>query len=260
MKKITKVTQFSLDRLNNAEFTRFINNFIKLIYEAGEGDLPGTGKELGIDAADLTQLEEDMATMTDLVSQSRISDITAKLKEMDKERISLLVHINEAVRFNKNSRVAALKEAGTSLYNVLKPYIGCQKISKPELTSSINGAITDLNKPENAPHVLKLGIGDLLEELSTVNTNYDTLAMQRNKQRKDTKLEPSKSVRARMNEMYDCMVQCAYARNIDNGTEVSATFISHLNSLIAETLAHHNQRMAQLKRNATNEETDTPQA
>lgn len=248
MKDITRVAKINLDRLNNAELINFITRYLELIYEAKEGDVPATGKELGMDVEDVMQLEEELATMNDIVSQSRASHITAKLEVLHKDRVKMMTYFLSSVRIAKTSLDAAIREAGTSLYNVVKPYFALKRRPLQQLTVIINGLVIDANKPGNVAFVRKLSLGDAVEKLSTLNETYADLTAQRTNEREDNRLEDSKSVRARINPLYECTSTLAFATSVTAGNEIRSTFINHLNALIGDTTAQYNQRTAQTKR------------
>ena len=48
--------------------------------------------------------------MNDIVAQSRISDLTAELADLDKQRDDLVVYLFSSLRSKKTSPVAAEKE------------------------------------------------------------------------------------------------------------------------------------------------------
>lgn len=252
MKKLTKVKSVGLSKFNNAEFVNFASRFLELIYDAKEGDLPGTGAALGIDPADVTLFEEELVLMGDIVSQSRISDITAKLAELDKERSEFAVHLITQVHSSLVSPKADKKQAAISLSNAMKPYVGCQRLPNQQKTHAIKGLITDMNKPENAANVRALDLNDALEAMEASNTSYALLIKQRSNKLAAAKLEESKGVRQRMADLFDYMSCCAFAQNLLHPTETTATFLRNLNAMIDETTALRNQRIGQLKRQPAN--------
>lgn len=85
METYTKIKPAGLTKLNNAEYTNFMNAFQRLasLPEGGGGDSESPDEisldnnPLGITDAQKAAFEKELALMTDLVSQSRISDETA---------------------------------------------------------------------------------------------------------------------------------------------------------------------------------------
>lgn len=250
MRTILRIKEIGLNKLNNAEFTYFAQSFLHLIHNVKEGDQPGTGVSLGMDPEDVKQFEADSAIMRDILWKRRTSKLTAKMAEVDKSRIKHMIFINKIVRTNQKSSIDAYRQAAISLYTVLKPYIGCQRMGKTQLTATLNSYITDLNKPENIASLTALSLSGELEMLETDNDTYATLSAQRADEQARNKLEQGKKVRARMYDFYDYMTAIVYTKNLMEPSETLIRFIECLNALISDITTRHNQRMGQLKRYA----------
>ena len=127
MKTIVKVKTIGLAKLNNAEYTNFSTRVLSLVKQAGTLE-PEGGSALGIEEEVLDEDESLLALLGDIVAQSRISDLTAILADLDRQRDDLVVYLFKLLRSKKASPVAAERSAATSLYNLLKPYVGCQNL------------------------------------------------------------------------------------------------------------------------------------
>lgn len=253
MKEITKIKPIRLDKLNNAEFANFAKRFINLVYEAKEGDVPATGRELGIDPADLAEFEEEYAAMTDIVVQTRTSTITAQMKKLDKERNDLIVFILNHMRSWLLTPIEEQRLAAIELFNVLKPYVGTCRLPKQQKTATIEALAVDLNKPETVVYVRKFALYEVLEKLTTTNDAYATLTAQRTDAMSRARREDSKTVRARMYKLYEVMCDIAYIESVSNPSDVKSNFVRSLNAMIDETLALYNQRRAQQQKPAKEE-------
>lgn len=253
MKTFTRINAVNLKKLNNAEFINFSQRFLKLIYKAKEGDTPATGAALGMDPADVVKFEEDLSIMSDIVSYSRASDLTAEMAKEEKVRNDLVSYIITIVRISRISPEDSHKAASISLFKVIKPYIGCQRLPNQQSMVAINGLIIDLNKPENASRMRVLSLSDSLVALKLHNDNYINMVSERNEQLKIAQLEDSKVVRQRMCDLYDCMVNFAYAHSLSHPSELTAEFVLKLNGLIEEINALYNMRQAQSKRKPAKE-------
>ena len=247
MKTIVKIKEFGITRLNNAEYTNFSTRVLTLVEQAGTLE-PDGGSALGIEAEVQEEYETLLGTMNDIVAQSRISDHTAELADVDKQRDDLVVYLFNSIRNKKSSPVAAEKSAATSLYNVLKPYVGCYRSPSQQETVQIRGLLTDARKAENAPNVETLALTNILTELETANEEYASLTEQRTEERAASRLDESKTVRLRMDELYDYIATVAFVQSVAHPTDATATFVTNLNALIDETNALYNQRIAQAKR------------
>ena len=117
MKTIVKIKDFGLTKLNNAEYTNFSTRVLSLVKQAGTLE-PDGGSALGIEEEVLDEDESLLAMMNDIVAQSRISDLTAVLADLDRQRDDLVVYLFKLLRSKKASPVAAERSAATSLYNL----------------------------------------------------------------------------------------------------------------------------------------------
>lgn len=249
MKTIIKINDFGLTKLNNAEYTNFSTRVLSLVNQAGTLE-PGSGSALGIEAEVIEEYGSLLETMNDIVAQSRTSDRTAELADTDKQRDDLVVYLFNSIRTRKTSPVAAEKLAATSLYNALKPYVGCYRSPAQQETVQIKGLLTDARKAENAANVETLSLTNVLSELETANDEYARLTELRTEERAATRLDESKTVRARMDALYDYIATVAFVQSVSSPTDATAAFVSNLNALIDETNALYNQRIAQAKRSS----------
>jgi len=247
MRTIVKIKDFGITKLNNAEYTNFSTRVLTLVEQAGTLE-PDGGSALGIETEVQEEYETLLATMNDIVAQSRISDHTAELTEVDKQRDDLVVYLFKLLRSKKSSPLADERKAATSLYNLLKPYVGCYRSPGQQETVQIRGLLTDARKAENLPNVEALALANILTELESANDEYASLTEQRTEERAASRLDESKKVRARMDELYDYISTVAFVQSVAHPTDATATFVTNLNALIDETNALYNQRIAQAKR------------
>lgn len=243
--KYPKITTFSLLKLNNLEFTNFFHRFRTLVRakdaEGGDETLPE------VDAALLGAMDADIATMEDIARQSRISDETEQLADLDAQRDDFVVYITSTATNASRSPIAAVRQAGTSLRNRMKPYVGIYSLPNAQETAAIIGMLTDLRNAETAPHVTTLGLDDAVAELERLNNEYASLTEQRTQGRQARTLEDTKVVRTRLSDVYEEICTVVYATNVLAPTTATAAFIGNVNTLIAETSTAYNQRTAQAK-------------
>ena len=247
MRTIVKIKEFGITRLNNAEYTNFSNRVLSLVNQAGTLE-PEGGSALGIEEEVTEEYGTLGGTMGDIVAQSRISDRTAELTVVDKQRDDLVVYLFKLLRSKKSSPLTEERKAATSLYNLLKPYVGCYRSPGQQETVQIRGLLTDARKAENLPNVEALALANILTELESANDEYASLTEQRTEERAANRLDESKKVRARMDELYDYISTVAFVQSVAHPTEATAAFVTNLNALIDETNALYNQRIAQAKR------------
>lgn len=259
MGTLLKINDLSVERLNNAEYTNYMNRFRAHFkkQESGEDDRPViesadsliSSDALGFSKEMVAAFDVDLALMEDLVNQSHISDETAILAEEDKNRDDLLVYFTTTISQTRKSPIAAQKAAAISLYNQVKTYKGIQKLADQQETQQINGLLIDMEKEPNKTNVATLGLTPVLEQLKASNQRFMELTAQRTEGRAVATVENGKIVRARLDPIYDDMILLATATNVIKPTAETAAFITSVNALIDETKARYNQRVGIAKAN-----------
>lgn len=269
MGTITKIKSVSLTKMNNAEYVNYMTRARTLIAASGEEEEnPDENPDilsvsvgpnpLGISEQQLNDFDADLALMVDLVNQSRTSDETAQMLDVDKQRDDLVVYLTSSISQMTKSPVSAQKTAAQSLYNVIKPYIGIYRSANQQETQQIEGLLTDVNKPENAPKIETLGLKPVIDELSAANKQYTALTAERTNNKAANIKDNSTIVRQRMDSLYDDMTTLAFVQSVAAPTDKTAVFITNLNALIDETSALYNQRIAAAKKKKPSDENPDP--
>lgn len=262
MGTITKIKSIGLTKLNNAEYENLMSRFRGLIPTTEEDDGPiivsvlSITTPLGITEGQLTAFDADLALLVDIVNQSRISDETAQMLDVDKQRDDLVVYTTSSISQITKSPLPAQRSAAQTVYNIIKPYIGIYKSANQQETAQIEGLLVDLAKPGIPEHIKTLGLTDVIAALREANTEYTTLTAQRTNTKAASIKENSTAVRQRMDSLYDDMSTMAFVQSIAAPTADTATFVNQLNTLIDETTALYNQRMAAAKKPAKNDRPD----
>ena len=242
----TKIKPAGLTKLNNAEYTNFMNAFYRLAFAAGGGggdsespdEISLDNNPLGITDAQKAAFEKDQVLMTDLVNQSHISDETAQLLDLDKQRDDFSVYLTTTVSQMRKSPIEAQRAAAQTVYNIIKPYIGIYKSANQQETAQIQ----------------TLGLKEILDSLRAANDEYAKLTAQRTGNRAASIKEASAVVRLRMDDLYDDMTTIAFVQSVAAPTAETARFVNELNALIDETTALYNQRVGAAKAAAKRKE------
>ena len=234
MSTITKIKDFYSEKLNSYEFAYFSTEFLALVQAT-------TAEKLHVASSVVDKLAADTALFTDFTQQTRISDETAKIADVDKQTDDLIVAIFDTVRSNKKSPLAARKTAATELYNVLKPYTGCYQLAQRQEVQAVRGMLTDLAKEKAAAHVATLGLDDLVEALTESVEQYAALLTQR-EEGKAENVGMSKKVRASLVEQYDYITTVAFAFSVAEPSEELDNFIQKTNLLIDSANRAYNLR------------------
>ncbi|MDD2951836.1 MAG: DUF6261 family protein [Parabacteroides sp.] len=255
----TKIKPAGLTKLNNAEYTNFMNAFYRLAFTTGGGgaespDEISLDHPLGITDAQKAAFEKEQALITDLVNQSHISDETALLLDLDKQRDDLVVYSTTAVSQMRKSPIEAQRAAAQTVYNIIKPYIGIYSSPNQQETAQIQGLLQDLSK-EGIPALIQtLGLKEIVDSLRVANDEYAKLTAQRTGNKAASIKEASTAVRLRMDDLYDDMTTIAFVQSVSAPTAATARFVSELNTLIDETTALYNLRVGAAKAAAKRKE------
>ena len=234
MGTITKIKDFYSDRLNNYEYAYFATEFLSLVKAT-------TAEKLHVAPNVVDTFAADTALFTDFTRQTRISDETAKIADIDAQTDDLIIAIFESVRSNKKSPLAARKTAATELYNVLKPYTGCYQLAQRQEVQAVRGMLTDLKKEKAAAHVATLKLDDLVEALTESVDQYAALLTQR-EEGKAENVGMAKKVRASLVEQYDYITTVAFAFSVAEPSEELDNFIQKTNLLIDSAKKAYNLR------------------
>ena len=234
MGTITKIKDFYSDRLNNYEYAYFATEFLSLVKAT-------TAEKLHVAPNVVDTLAADTALFTDFTRQTRISDETAKIADIDAQTDDLIIAIFESVRSNKKSPLAARKTAATELYNVLKPYTGCYQLAQRQEVQAVRGMLTDLKKEKAAAYVATLKLDDLVEALTGSVDQYAALLTQR-EEGKAENVGMAKKVRASLVEQYDYITTVAFAFSVAEPSEELDNFIQKTNILIDSAKKAYNLR------------------
>lgn len=261
-----KITAFSLDKLNNAEYLSFMNRTLNLLPKESErpeeiSTLSSGGvAELGLTGPFLDTFGKDLLELADVVNESRAAQETSELAALDKNRDSLVVYITTRVSRSGSLPMAAEREAGNYLHNVIKPYVSIQKAPNEQETEKIRGLLIDLKKAENSAHVKTLGLEAYLAELEKANEAYDSLSRQRTFARAKARTEFSDPLRERIDGYYDDLAMLSQSYNVVQPSVTSEQFVSGLNQLISEVLAAYNLRTGLAAANKVKKEAGKPTA
>jgi len=250
MATILKPQSISLSRLNNAEYTYFAGQIVNRI-------LADTAEALHVPTATLAAYRANHEKMVEIVAQSRISEETAEIAEVDSEEDAIIVYINATIRNAKSSPLSDKKVAGTTLYNATKPYIGIQRLPQRQQVQKVSGLLSDLAKEEVASHLETLGLIEEVERLDTLNARYLSLLTSRADSQIANAVEASKPIRTEMDAQYDEMITTVWAFSIASPSDALTNFIVFLNKLIDDTNTAYNQRMAQSGKASEAEKTGT---
>lgn len=244
-----KIDTIGLAKLNNAEYTNFMNRTLNQAVAVGI-------EKIGASDALIDGITANVNKMTDIVAQSRASVETAQIAEVDKKADELIVYLMATFRTNRTSPIQAMRTAAETLYLKTKPYVGCQTLPQGQQIQKMRGLLSDISSTEMSAHITTLGLTAVVEELNTVTAQYSNLIDQRTASQLANKLDAGKTVRLELDEQYDDLVTIAFVTSVATPSQAATDFVVYMNKLIAETNTAYNQRMAQSgkKKEETSEE------
>lgn len=237
MKDLLKIKEIGLTKLNNAEYTNYMSRVhaeVVLI----------TAKKIGINQENITSLENNIAKLNDLLAQSRISDNTAKLAELDHERDNIIVYIMAEIDNKQRNPIASVKTAAISLYNATHQYTGIQREADQQETQKINALLADLAKPENATNVTSLGLNEVVAQLKQLNDEYASITSERTEEKTAEATDSSKVIRRENDELYDYITTMAFVTSVAKPSNEVTAFVININAIIDEITTRYNQRRA----------------
>ena len=247
MRTLEEFLKMNHHRLNLPEHVNFFTDFIALTLATG-------ATVLHYEEADMARLRELHQLEQDLVARSSAHIETAEMAELEEQRDALGQYVINGVRNAQNVPIASKAADAKALWVVLKPYVGFYDLPHTQETAAIDGMVMDLNKEENASRVASLGLTDYVAQLAMVNAQYRALYTQRTVARDAAKGEDSKSIRTEMDALYKFITTVAFAHNVVTPSEDIARYISIVNTSIEETNALYNQRVAQGKKEESEDE------
>ena len=265
MSTIVKLKDVNLVRLNNAEFTEFMNRFRALVPALGEEEEERPGglsvlaateiTDYGLTAEMTEAFDADMQALTDAVSRSQVDENTKPRAELDAARDAYISYYFSQLSAARKSPFVETSGPAETLWTRTKDYRGIQRLPLQQETAQVRGLLFDLDKAENQPLVAALHLETLVEKLREANEEFAALSGESLATRAADLTEETKAVRTRLIERYDEISTTLFAYSVLFKDDVSLTFVRQLNSLIDETATAYKRRG---KGETPSEEEETP--
>lgn len=236
MEPFKKIGHIRLAKLNNAEYAEFSKNTFLNVMQASYPKL-GIPKEL------FNGYSANIQLLSDIVSQSHISNETARIAEANAACDHIIIFLLGLIDGGHYSPIAADREAYVTLANVVKPYRGMQRLPQRQQIAQTRGLLKDLEKEANFALVVKLGLEPTFRALEKANDDFEVLLGTRADEQIAAELPTGVAVRADLDMQYDQLMTLAQSTHVLTPSEETATFIGRQNKLIHDTNAAFNQRM-----------------
>ena len=246
METIVKIKSFYFPKLNNLEYGYFAHAYLSLMRET-------TADKLHINQKYIDRYAEYEGRLNDLSQQSRVSNETAQIAEIDKLADDIVMSLFDTMNAGKKSPITTRKTAATELYNALKPYATCYRLPQRQEVQALRGLLTDVAKENLSTHVTTLGMDDIIDALSETVEQYAGMLEQRSANQENNALGSSKEYREIMDQLFDYTSTVAFAFSIAEPSAELDNFVKTTNRLISDASKAYNLRTGTQK-----EEDDDP--
>ena len=128
------ITPFGRTRLNNSEYSNFMNEVRKLADVAGY-------EKLGLDQTELADFDSKVQQLVQIGLQTAAKSQTLTLTELDYQRGTLETFIFMTARYAQDLPIDNLATAAKNLYINLKPYVGMQDAALTQESAQVNSLL-----------------------------------------------------------------------------------------------------------------------
>ena len=240
--KIKLVNRPNCGHFTNSHHLQFMFNVYALV-KAGDKVKLHLTDELLKSWNDCIELE------TELNKQATATVHTEQMKELDRQRDTLLTNLFGIVRVQLKSPVQAVKEAAKKLDKALGVYVGIQRKAADAKTAEVRGLLKDLER--YTTEATALGLTPVTTELKTINEKFQTIYNERQVKVVDAKLPPLVEVRAQTDAVFNAVCHYIEASYLLAATEEDRPPIERLVDQINQEVDHfktaYKQSVAQKK-------------
>ena len=240
--KIKLVNRPNCGHFTNSHHLQFMFNVYALV-KAGDKLKLHLTDELLKTWNDCIELE------TELNKQATATVHTEQMKELDRQRDTLLTNLFGIVRVQLKSPVQAVKEAAKKLDKALGVYVGIQRKAADAKTAEVRGLLKDLER--FSAEMTALGLAPVTAELKAVNEKFQAIYNDRQVKVVDAKLPPLVEVRAQTDAVFNAVCHYIEASYLLAATEDDRPPIERLVDQINQEVDHfktaYKQSVAQKK-------------
>ena len=227
--KIKLVNRPNCGHFTNSHHLQFMFNVYALV-KAGDKVKLHLTDELLKNWNDCIELE------TELNKQATATVHTEQMKELDRQRDTLLTNLFGIVRVQLKSPVQAVKEAAQKLDKALGVYVGIQRKAADAKTAEVRGLLKDLER--FSAEMTALGLAPVTAELKAVNEKFQAIYNDRQVKVVDAKLPPLVEVRAQTDAVFNAVCHYIEASYLLAATEDDRPPIERLVDQINQEVDH----------------------
>ena len=227
--KIKLVNRPNCGHFTNSHHLQFMFNVYALV-KAGDKLKLHLTDELLKTWNDCIELE------TELNKQATATVHTEQMKELDRQRDTLLTNLFGIVRVQLKSPVQAVKEAAKKLDKALGVYVGIQRKAADAKTAEVRGLLKDLER--FSAEMTTLSLAPVMTELKAVNEKFQTVYNERQVKVVDAKLPPLAEVRPQTDAVFNAVCHYIEASYLLAATEDDRPPIERLVNQINQEIDH----------------------
>ena len=231
------ITPFGRTRLNNSEYSNFMNEVRKLADVAGY-------EKLGLDQTELADFDSKVQQLVQIGLQTAAKSQTLTLTELDYQRDSILTYIFMTTRYAQDLPIDNLATAAKNLYINLKPYVGMQDAALTQESAQVNSLLVMLAEAQNAANATTLGLTTVIAKLKTVEATFEAQYNSRAQSQVDNPYVNTRPLRASIDQLYDAMTLMAQAKILTSPSDAGRLFVKSLNKLIEDTQRLYHTRIS----------------
>ena len=189
MERNVLIPQISFRNWNKAEKVNFLLRYMsKLPSQRTEGDdgFPEIHSDeitdiesLNISAEQIRQLQEIVDKLRGLTLQTRASNETAQMQEIDTQRTTVGKYIVNRILKPEALPMEKEREAAEKMYVEILPYKNFHRLPVGQKSAIIDGLLVDTAKSEYAESISTLALTEPIAELQRLNEEYEKLESQR---------------------------------------------------------------------------------
>ena len=230
------ITPFGRTKLNNSEYSNFMNEVRKLADVAGY-------EKLGIDQNELADFDNQVKQLVQIIVQTSAKTQTFTLTQLDDQRDSLATFIFSVARFGQDIPIEPFASAARNLYLNLKPYVGMQNAALTQESAQVNAMLTMLAEAPNAANATTLGLTTVIAKLKQVQADFEAQYNSRSQSQVDDPYVSARPLRTSIDQLYDVMVMMAQAKILTSPSDAGRLFVKSLNKLIDDTKRIYHTRI-----------------
>lgn len=195
------LTSLNLKRLKNTEMAQFLTRFLDDLDRSG---LRYTNDELL--ASLVTKLRQETATYKEAVKPIRVSNKSSLIRESDERRQRAIQALKESIRAHRYSTTEPLRSDYNNLKLLLTHYQGGGRHNYEEQSILISKLLGKLTTSPHKEEVATLGIKPFVDQLNTVQQEFETLFASRSKEQIDRPTYDLTALRQQVLEAYRLVV------------------------------------------------------